>query len=296
MTSRGGRLRRSLFQQGVRAVQPLLPDNRELYVCPLCLKGFGPKALEAGFLTIEDVPPRHAGGRPMVLTCRECNNWSGAELDHHSQAMEAIFGFAKGELDGEVPVRVSIGATSVRANLSAVGRDVRVVVVPEANDPLDNAALKRLMGDMVEFGGWDGNEFGVEFEQRFQYRSALISWLRAGYLAAFAALGYRYIGRESLKVVREQIRAPNFDIINFFSSTSVDAPSDERGILLIEDPATLRSVSVRMGRYMVFLPTLDADEHFYARLETEAKTLGRIHAASGKTIPWPNRPKFLLDG
>ena len=32
-------------------------------------------------LSVEDVPPRHSGGRPLVLTCKACNSTAGHSID-----------------------------------------------------------------------------------------------------------------------------------------------------------------------------------------------------------------------
>ena len=45
---------------------------------------------------------------------------------------------------------------------------------------------------------------------------ARVSWLRSAYLAVFSGLGYRFMYNPALGVVREQIRAPNKEIIPTF--------------------------------------------------------------------------------
>jgi hypothetical protein len=34
-------------------------------------------------LTLEDIPPRSLGGKPIILTCKSCNNTIGHKIDYH---------------------------------------------------------------------------------------------------------------------------------------------------------------------------------------------------------------------
>jgi hypothetical protein len=52
------------------ATSPSLPDVN-LYVCPLCLEGYGVEQLE--LLTREHAPPQAVGGSVITLTCGDCN-------------------------------------------------------------------------------------------------------------------------------------------------------------------------------------------------------------------------------
>ena len=78
------RRRREWFDRGARALVAARPAGPEVYCCPLCLRGFDAEHMD--HLSIEDVPPRSVGGRPLLLTCRECNNKHGTELDAHAKA------------------------------------------------------------------------------------------------------------------------------------------------------------------------------------------------------------------
>jgi len=51
-----------------------LPPTGSYYACPCCLVAYPRAAVTDKVLTIEDVPPKVLGGRPMLLTCVECNN------------------------------------------------------------------------------------------------------------------------------------------------------------------------------------------------------------------------------
>jgi hypothetical protein len=62
------------------------PDFSNGYICPLCFETFFEKDLDAtleNYLTLEDIPPKSLGGKPLALTCKKCNSRSGHELDVH---------------------------------------------------------------------------------------------------------------------------------------------------------------------------------------------------------------------
>ena len=57
-------------------------EKKELvntFICPICLKTFD--ILDYDNITIEHVPPEKLGGRPLLLTCKDCNNVCGSNLD-----------------------------------------------------------------------------------------------------------------------------------------------------------------------------------------------------------------------
>ena len=59
-------------------------EKKELvntFICPICLKTFDFSDYDN--ITIEHVPPEKLGGRPLLLTCKDCNNVCGSNLDVH---------------------------------------------------------------------------------------------------------------------------------------------------------------------------------------------------------------------
>jgi hypothetical protein len=75
------------FRNGTEALVSAFPRAAGVgYVCPLCLGAS--QSIEA--FTVEDVPPRKVGGRPLVLTCKPCNDYGGSELDVHWSNVRTI--------------------------------------------------------------------------------------------------------------------------------------------------------------------------------------------------------------
>lgn len=75
------------FDLGAEAIARVLPGYPRSSVCPWCLTGFLPAALDLGSLTRDHAPPRSLGGAPLVLTCRKCNNSAGSRLNAHMRVM-----------------------------------------------------------------------------------------------------------------------------------------------------------------------------------------------------------------
>ena len=50
----------------------------DAYICPLCLNAYPIGSTE---LTLEHVPPKSVGGKPILITCKACNNKCGADID-----------------------------------------------------------------------------------------------------------------------------------------------------------------------------------------------------------------------
>jgi HNH endonuclease len=65
------------------------------YGCPLCLRLFPRDQIDR--LSLDHVPPESVGGKLKVLTCEECNNTAGAELDSHASGVERFRQVLAGE-------------------------------------------------------------------------------------------------------------------------------------------------------------------------------------------------------
>ena len=86
-------LRRYLMASGRSEA---LPRTGDYYYCPCCMGRYGREALSNGLLTYEDVPPKSVGGRPLVLTCKSCNNTAGSRLDAQARLREEQLDFLAG--------------------------------------------------------------------------------------------------------------------------------------------------------------------------------------------------------
>lgn len=82
-----------------------------IYICPLCLDGFKKESLiqdDQNPLTIEDLPPESVGGKPRILTCKDCNSKSGHKFDHLIIESLRTESFLKRIPDSEIPSAITL--------------------------------------------------------------------------------------------------------------------------------------------------------------------------------------------
>jgi hypothetical protein len=170
--------------------------------------------------------------------------------------------------------------------------------VSKQNDPKVLAAYGEALNANVVSGNPQPN-FSFTVHTYFDESRAKISWIRSGYLAAFAAIGYGYTVRDVLAPVRQQLQCPDGEILPVCSIRDPDASPAQRRVLVVNDPPELDCVAVVMGERMIFLPGIfdpktfgDLAERLSRRTDTEGRLTVRF---SGKEIPWPSRATYFLD-
>lgn len=288
------------WRAGAEAFAKLDLGLPSYYVCPLCLHGFTQD--QAPDLTRDHVPPDAVGGRRLVLTCPGCNNQktshkSGRNVDSDAAELERVRDFFRRKPGRPYSVRYRTeGGIDVNAEAewSADGA-LSIAGLPGSNPP---GALNHLNLELTcrwrEGRGWPTSQLSVRFRHRVSLQHVSVSWLRAAYLAAFAALGYRYIFRRQLDLVRKQIREPDTSLIKgFYQEVPADA-AKEWAIILLSSPRWARGIAVQMGEQLVLLPYLDDASTYYERLVRESEE-GMTMTFAGKAFPWPNRAEFRLD-
>src|SRR6185437_857343 len=115
------------------------------YACPCCLVVYPRAAVAARVLTIEDVPPKVLGGRPMLLTCVECNSSSGTNFDAHAAQKAIADAFVRGTVTHKVPATSYIDDIPLRGTAQSTEEGISLVGVPRQNDPRVEAAYLRAM-------------------------------------------------------------------------------------------------------------------------------------------------------
>jgi hypothetical protein len=260
-------------------------------VCPQCLRAFGEEAWTQEMITREHAPPKSVGGHLVALTCHECNTKrGGAELDNHMRLEADIYDFVKGEL-AETRAHLRTKSGRVPIQLSVSGGAMKAAVVRGAVDPDSYNRVMQDFQDATIEGKWQDSRINIEFSPHSHAR-AVTGWLRSAYLAFFATLGYRFIFRPELDIVRAKIREPESELLRRFRVT-LPTFSATRRLIDIEAPDEFRSYAMLYRNYAVFLPHYN-DNSFYQRL---AERDERVEATlSGTEYPWPDGgPTFLHD-
>lgn len=274
------------FRDGQTALRIAAPDAGPVYRCPLCLRDFAcPEDL-----TFDHVPPRSAGGRPLVLTCRECNSVSGHTVDAALAQRLDVEAFVAGNLAARA--RCTWGGHTVNGEFK-VGADDYSLLISDRNHPERSAALRRQLEQWTA-SGTIPDAIDLSFWlPRADPEMERVAWIKAGYLAAFASLGYRYILDPALDPVRRQIANPKTDVFGYGVMT-LDDKAEEPQIVWVREPGVLRGFLVRFGLKGVSLPA-QGNRSFYPEVNEYAKNRNGRCRFHGLTFALPKRPTFALD-
>jgi hypothetical protein len=274
------------FNYGVEAFSRARPDAPRLYCCPICVRGFdNPNAL-----TFEHVPPKSVGGKSLVLTCRECNNRSGHLLDAHIRTGHNLREIAKGQR--ETKIRLGFGGHTITAKALFGPGGIYITGVPKKSDPEAHRSLFAKLDQVAATGSKDW-QFSIELSVRHDPWREAVGWLRVGYLYAFAALGYNFILRPELNVIREQFQKP-YDRVVPQAIKHTGSPTGGDGLSFVYSPTGLRSVVVRLGVNLFFFPAFVDASTLYKRLSSYPST-GQKFTISGTHIDLPRHPQFAFD-
>jgi hypothetical protein len=282
-----------------------LPPTGEHYACPCCLRVYGREALSDGTLTYEDVPPKSVGGRWLVLTCRQCNNTAGTRLDAQARLREEQLDFLAGWApDRAVAAKIMVGDSTTRGDIRRVGDALLLLVDPKRSNPTEHAEMTETLHQWAA-GERPGGPMGFELTRRVQVVRARLSWVRAAYLAAFAALGWRYICMPNLAPLRTQLADPDATLLPPLALFDPGAAPDSRDLVVVQEPHELRSLAVVLGRYTVFLPGLEDPQPFMSLAFALSRSPRQLTSPGapdrrqipwrGKQIPWPTEPMYALD-
>jgi hypothetical protein len=268
----------------------LIVDAAGRYLCPLCLEWFE----SAEDLTLEDAPPKSVGGRHVALTCKACNHTAGHTIDAELRKAETLREFGAQKMTAPMDAKFTFVLDGVtieqRGQALFDTNGLSLAGVPKRNHP-DVAPAMIATFDKAAATGSDDWKVTVTIPTP-DMRAASVGWLRAGYLATFATLGYLYILRDELEPVRDQIRNPAETIIDRYCVMTRSAPV-ERQILFATEPSEYASVIAFTNDCAVFLPS-DTSKGTYERLAASMWPPGTL-MFSGKTVPWPTNPLYAFD-
>lgn len=72
---------RFIIHQKLLCDEQIIDEFSNDYICPICLRRF--TVSQISDLSLEDAPQASLGGRKIAITCKECNNTSGHNIDIH---------------------------------------------------------------------------------------------------------------------------------------------------------------------------------------------------------------------
>src|SRR5688572_28923397 len=171
--------RKAFFERGAQAWRRISGDERHIYVCPLCVRGLRADALAARLLSIEHVPPRSVGGKPLTLTCKECNSRAGHTVDAASDAHEHLVALAEAmsptgaRVTGTGKLRLK-DLPPVNIRYSAERGNVEFNVLRPGNNPNAFATHFAAVNDAINSGTTGDFKHFFTPDARFRGRRVLV--------------------------------------------------------------------------------------------------------------------------
>lgn len=182
----------------------------DAYICPLCQHVY---AIAHEALTLEHVPPESVGGKPILVTCKACNNSQGADLDVYLMN-ELEISHNLSHLD-TIPQKSRIAFNGIEINAQTTfskSEGFKFMISPDNNNPIEFEGFMKEARNAKE--GYE-----IKFTANITNRKrnvdlANIALLKSAYLMAFQELGYMYVLNPCTNKVREQILNPKQQLIN----------------------------------------------------------------------------------
>lgn len=281
-----------LFNQGASALKNILGLDT-IYVCPICTRKFELNALENELLTLEHVPPASAGGRGILLTCKECNNQSGHKYESHISKKNKVAKFAQtliGKKEGfGGRGRLSFNGIAVNVDVSTADGKTRISILGDRNDPQLVNKLQESMKSAATESPQSMIRFDLNSSERYEFKKYQLSLLKSAYLVAVAKLGYLYALSPALEVVRSQIKNPEQPIFDNWHLKLSEMKSNFLGF----DQEKLVILVVISGE-SVLLPWHLNDIENYLEITTKLSH-GILVNFSFAPITWPTSFEAILD-
>lgn len=289
-------LKRHYFEKGATALKRVAAIAQDCYCCPICKRLYLPKAIELGELTLEHAPPKKAGGKPVALTCKECNSIAGYSIDSAvvqrkklHDAMNAITGQNQ-KYKGKATL--SMSGIAVNINLETDESGVSFKPLEKINDPKKLTAYRNHMTYLQQTGKSDGQEFTITFKQKYHDKFSKIGDLKTAFIICFALFGYRFVLNKRLSPVREQTINYTKDIIDGYWLPPNPKIVQQRFICLTKKPIT--AIIVKLDSSMVILPWVKGPNNFYKHLKENYIKEGSVEF-EGRLFSWPLTLGMKLD-
>jgi hypothetical protein len=212
-------------------------------------------------------------------------------LDAHIRTGLDLHEIAQGKQD--IWIKLNQFGYTVTAKMLFEHGKIQISGVPEKSHPEAHRSLFAKLNEVAETGSTDwGFSIDLPKIRHDPWREA-VGWLRVAYLYAFAALGYNFILRPELNIIREQLQRPE-DRVAPHAIQHIRNPDSKDGLSFVYSPTELRGVVVRLGVYLFFFPAFVEASTFYERLSAHISACMRP-TLSGIHVDLPKRPWFVFD-
>ena len=248
------------------------PELKDLFVCPLCFRIFDRDALVDGTLTIEHIIPSSIGGRLTTLTCRDCNNQAGSELEANLVQEARVDDIFRARLSTSIRSVVAVGEGEQAADVSFFDEGELAVVInglPQHTNPVQQELVEAALSN-------GARSFKITSNFGYRHLPAQVAKIRSAYLMMFRYFGYAYIRDSRFDDLRKLFVTPDENspyIAGLFELPDpimtnvvglVKSPEEIRGFLVILDMSTESERHVGM-----LFPGFDAEAgELYQRLKS----------------------------
>lgn len=256
------------YDKCVDVIKRLSNDTVLNYICPICGNLFDKESLGNKTLTIDHVPPKSIGGKPLVLTCESCNKDLGSKLDsqikNYNEFIESVKVMTTKKSQFTKKVKYEVNGYLANALCNINNSEINLNFSKKINNPQN---INDLMQRHTKFKTKEF-KFSITPDIKFHERYFNIGMLKSAYLVAFAKFGYTYIFHDNLKLVRYQIIRYNENIINRFI-VWLKNQNDNFSIYIAEKP--FKAILVQIQNALVVLPAIQSPKNFYEKLEKHDK-------------------------
>jgi hypothetical protein len=276
----------------------ILPSNEPFYMCPCCLQ-LHPRSAALIALTREHVPPDKLGGNELLLTCFDCNNRSGSTFDKDAKTQNDVENLINGvDTSRVMRIRSTAEGQTFKGSAQRTKTGIQIFGRRGAERNEEQKQYFAALDQMVENAD-ETPDVRFQFVDKFFPWRTLVSWTRSAYLAVFAALGWTFIFQPETNPIRVQLMDPDNYSMPRIIAPNPTAQIHTRLIQLTSEPVDLKSITVLIGKYVVFLPD-PTDPRSLEQLAfsiESRRSNAKLHETrlTGHQIPWPTKPVYRWD-
>lgn len=177
--------------------------NRSLYICPICRRIFEEGGSDSHELTLEHVPPKSAGGKEILLTCKQCNVGAGTKYDHqfleNQKYLDFVASTTTGAFIGGGDIELSHLENTANAKLIQENDQLTINLDYRHNSPQAAQYFHNLFQSEITV------EIGFSYESRSRQDFLDVAYLKSAFLFMCAKFGYSFILSQECDVIRSQI-------------------------------------------------------------------------------------------
>ena len=171
------------------------------YICPLCLTSYTQQEVNTSEVSEEHAPQKALGGHRIALTCKDCNNGAGSEIDCHFDTLIKKSEF-KEQVDGAVQRGRFYDASGrlVQSSLEYENGNCLLKIHKKLNDPKIDIGNLFAPGDTCMFDG---------VAVKYNPDCATAAALKNAYILLFTRIGYPILADRAYDKLRNFICDPH---------------------------------------------------------------------------------------